>query len=96
MTVREMIKKVEAHNKLSEELGLESRAALYFNCGLHSERIYGWKDFKDYINTEWIDVLAKVFLECKDYGFNEVTDITAVDAWGYKFNEQIEFWVEEV
>lgn len=99
MTIKEMIKKVNTYNNLSEEFGDRRRIVLKSCIGLGSRvivRVNSWMEFRDYIKSEYIDVVAKMILACDQYSFTGKTEVTAVDSWGYKFVEEVEFWTEEV
>ena len=95
MTVKEMIKKVNKYNELSEEFNCGSKAVLVCNIGWADVHpVESWKEFKKHVNNEYIPCVAQAILECDRYEFSGDTTIEVVDGWGYKFTEEVTFWTE--
>ena len=83
MTIKEMLKKVEAYNEVAEIAGTD-KIELRFSCGYAcSEKVKDMKSFRKYIKDEYIDCFAEAILNKTDWAFDEDREIAVVDKWNY-------------
>lgn len=92
MTYREMFKKVDAYNEVAKAMGA-NEAELRCRIGIgFSEGFKDAKTFRKFINTTFIPELAEMILAYGEYEFNTEATILFTDRFGYKMQEEIEFF----
>lgn len=90
MTIREMLKKIETYNEVAKELGereLELRFHLEFSS---TKKITDMKEFKKYLNYEFIPELVDAILKCDSYQISgEYVNLVFDDKFGTHFEEKV-------
>lgn len=93
MTIKEMIKKVEAYNEVANVMGTE-KAVLKFEYG------FGWgkevedlASFKKYMKDEFIKEMVDAIMNFKEYEFDKDFEISFEDRFGKSYAEEISFYL---
>ena len=94
MTIKEMLKKIEAYNEVAEMLGTE-RAELRFviDGWMLSEKVEDYKSFVKYVRHELIDEIASLILKCNEYEFHKVQKFEIEGYFGGIIRNSIEFFI---
>ena len=90
MTIKQMFKKIENYNAMTEEFGLMQytsdeksiEVSLYTYGGwtmMEYAQFKTYDAFAKYIKDRYFDLLAKAILNTKDYKFNDATLVAVED-----------------
>ena len=96
MTIKEMLKKVEAHNEVAELVG-NHKAVLVMEDKSFRAEVKSLKSFQKLvklIKDEYIDEMAEAILNCKKYEFNKTLFVTCKGRFGDLFMVGVEFYLE--
>ena len=91
MTIKEMVKKVEAYNDVAEVIRgtkLELRMCVGFSM---STKVSNLSELRKYMKREFIDELTSAILDRNDYEFDETKEITYIDFLCRESTEKVSF-----
>ena len=80
MKLREMMKKIEAHNEIANIMG-DDKAGLKPDDGVCRTSYQSWDALKRFINEEYIEPLAKAILQYDGFEFNKPATIHWASDW---------------
>ena len=94
MTIKEMLKKVEAYNEVAEMLGTEKAVlrVIFDGFGL-SEEVKDAKSFKSFVKETYIPEIASVVLKCEDYEFHKNHVFEVEGYFGDMIKSEVEFFI---
>lgn len=94
MTIKEMLKKVEAHNEVAELVG-NHKAVLVMGDEFSSRtEVQNMKAFRKFVKEEFIEEMAEAILNSKNYEFNETLFVTCKGRFGELIMAGVEFYLE--
>jgi hypothetical protein len=97
VTIKQMIKLRDEHNKAAELFGTEKVQLWIRPSGGWAEPIGTYKEFKAYVDEEYIEPLAKAVLEYDGFEVENTAAIEWHDAWGggtEEFSIEVTTWSE--
>ena len=96
MTIKEMLKKVEAYNEIAQLMGQDTVSLYIRDVGWHTTaEVKDIKSYKKFVTENYIKCVAEAILNYKDYDFKvETADLLVHDQFGGEFKFYLNYWVE--